>query len=64
MALYNEAVLITPLGSLMLRAGRHFVASRKLGKAHQSVLVFFKGNPQTIPPLDLGEVGGADEEPE
>jgi len=41
---YNEAILVTPTGSLALRAGRYFEASRKLGKAHQNVLVFLKGD--------------------
>ena len=27
-----------------MRAGRQFAASRKLGKAHQNLLVFVKGN--------------------
>lgn len=44
--LYNEAVLITAVGSLPLRAGKQFRASRKLGKGHQSVLVFAKGDPR------------------
>lgn len=43
--LYNDAVLITPAGTLALRAGRQFSASRKLGKSHQNVLVFCKGDP-------------------
>ena len=43
---YNEAVYLTPLGSLPLRAGRQFKAGRKFGKAHQNVLVFCKGSPQ------------------
>lgn len=43
--LYNEAVLVTSVGSLPLRAGRAFKASRKLGKGHQNVLVFVKGDP-------------------
>lgn len=41
---YNEAVLLTPVGSLPIRAGGAFVKSRKLGKTHQNVLVFCKGN--------------------
>jgi hypothetical protein len=40
---YNEAVLLTAIGSLPLRAGGTMRASRKLGKAHQNVLVFTKG---------------------
>ncbi len=42
--LYNEAILVTAVGSLPIRAGRTFVASRKLGKTHQNVLVFVKGD--------------------
>ena len=41
---YNEAVLVTPTGSLPLRAGQQFSGSRKLGKGHQNVLVFVKGD--------------------
>jgi DNA modification methylase len=39
---YNEAILVTAVGSLPIRAGRQFAASRKLGKTHQNVLVFKK----------------------
>lgn len=42
--LYNDAVLVTPVGSLPLRVGRQFSAGRKLGKTHQNVLVFVKGD--------------------
>lgn len=42
--LYNEAILVTALGSLPIRAGKQFSASRKLGKTHQNVLVFVKGD--------------------
>ena len=41
---YNEAVLVTAVGSLPIRAGRQFEAGRKLGKTHQNVLVFVKGD--------------------
>lgn len=44
--LYNEAALVTAVGSLSIRVGRQFQASRKLGKTHQNVLVFCKGNPK------------------
>ena len=43
---YNEAILVTMVGSLALRAGKMFTASRKLGKAHQNILVFCKGDPR------------------
>ncbi len=42
--LYNEAILVTAVGSLPIRAGRTFAASRKLGKTHQNILVFVKGD--------------------
>jgi len=42
--LYNEAILVTSLGSLPIRASKQFVSGRKLGKTHQNVLVFVKGD--------------------
>lgn len=44
--LYNEAVLVTAVGSLPIRAGKQFQSTRKLGKTHQNVLVFVKGDPR------------------
>jgi len=44
--LYNEAILVTSVGSLPIRVRRSFEASRKLGKTHQNVLVFVKGDPR------------------
>ena len=41
---YNEAILVTSVGSLPIRAGKQFSASRKLGKTHQNILVFIKGD--------------------
>lgn len=41
---YNEAILVTPAGSLPLRSRRAFESSRKLGKTHQNILVFVKGD--------------------
>lgn len=43
---YNDAILVTAVGSLPIRAGRQFTASRKLGRSHQNVLVFCKGDPK------------------
>lgn len=43
---YNEAILVTSVGSLPIRIGRIFPSGRKLGKTHQNVLVFVKGNPK------------------
>jgi 16S rRNA G966 N2-methylase RsmD len=44
--LYNEAILVTSIGTLPLRAGKIFKNGRKLGKTHQNVLVFCKGSPE------------------
>lgn len=44
--LYNEAILLTAIGSLPIRVGRQFEATRKLGKTHQNVLVFCNGDPK------------------
>lgn len=47
--LYNEMIQITPIGSLAVRLGSQFRHSRKAGKTHQNVLVFWKGNPLNTP---------------
>jgi hypothetical protein len=41
---YNEAVLLTAIGTLPIRTGKQFKSGRKLGKAHQNVLIFLKGD--------------------
>lgn len=43
---YNEMILVTMAGSLPIRAGKQFTATRKIGKTHQNVLVFVKGDPR------------------
>ena len=48
LAYYNSAVLLTPLASAPLRAGLQFSRGRKLTKAHQEVLVFYKGDPRDV----------------
>lgn len=45
LTLYNEAVLINPAGTLPMRVTKQFNSGRKLGRMHQNVLVFAKGNP-------------------
>jgi len=45
--LYNEAILVTAVGSLPIRVAGG-MKNRKLGKTHQNVLIFFKG--------DLGKI--------
>jgi DNA modification methylase len=44
LALYNEAALVTAVGSASMRVSKQFAAGRKLCKTHQNVLVFVKGD--------------------
>lgn len=43
---YNELVLVQPVGTLPIRAARQFKISRKLGRTHQTALIFVKGDPK------------------
>lgn len=45
---YNEMILANVAGSLAIRVGRQFTSGRKIGKMHQNVLVFYKGDPKLI----------------
>jgi DNA modification methylase len=45
---YNDIILYNNLGSLPIRAPKYFDQSRKIGRTHQNILVFYKGNPKTI----------------
>ena len=44
LSLYNDMVLMTPVGSVRLTVTRQFNQSRKIGRIHQYVLVFTKGD--------------------
>lgn len=59
MELYNEIILVNVVGSLAVRVRRQFNGGRKVGKMHQNVLVFYKGDPKKIkenyPELNIGE---------
>jgi DNA modification methylase len=48
MCLYNEIILVNVAGSMPMRIGRQFEGGRKVGKVHQNVLVFYKGDPKKI----------------
>ena len=56
---YNEMILVNNIGSLAMRAGKQFCNSRKIGKQHQNVLVFYKGDLSKIkdnfPELDFSD---------
>lgn len=61
--LYNELILVESIGTLPQRVGK-FMDHRKIGKCHQNVLVFFKGNPKEIksiyPKLEIIVDGSTD----
>lgn len=44
--LYNDFVFVTPCGSLPMRTNNQFQKSRKMGRTHQYVLNFVKGDPK------------------
>lgn len=63
--LYNDAILVTAVGSLPIRVGRQFEASRKLGRTHQNILVFIKGDPrratEACGAVEFGEISDKQE---
>ena len=58
-------MIIETLGTLPQRVGR-YMNNRKVGKCHQNVLVFFKGNPKEIkniyPKLDFSQLENTEDE--
>lgn len=48
MKYYNEMILVNAAGTLPIRAPLQFNSSRKIGKQHQNVLVFYKGDTKII----------------
>lgn len=69
---YNEGILLNAIGTTHLRVGSMFKSSRKLGKTHQNILIFCKGDPviatQNIGAIDFkeelesnAEIDGAEE---
>jgi DNA modification methylase len=53
--LYNEIILVTVTGSLPIRMTKQFNAARKIGKTHQNILIFAKGNPKIATKKIKGE---------
>lgn len=47
MQLYNELILVEQIGTLPQRV-RNYMKNRKVGKCHQNILIFYKGNPKEI----------------
>jgi len=56
---YNEMILATSIGSAAIRVPRQFNSGRKIGKIHQNVLVFYKGDVKQIksnyPEIDFSD---------
>ena len=44
---YNEIILVNSVGTVMLRVNK-YMHTRKVGKVHQNVLVFYKGDLDAI----------------
>ena len=61
MHFYNDIILVNTVGTLAMRINRQFSAYRKVGKQHQNVLVFYKGNDskqikEVFGDIDTGDV--------
>jgi len=41
---YNDIILVNAIGSLPIRVKKIFRKNRKVGRLHQNILVFYKGN--------------------
>jgi hypothetical protein len=54
---WNEMVLVNAAGTLPLRAGKSMNSTRKVGRMHQNILVFYKGKPKEIK-TSFGNVQG------
>lgn len=56
---YNEIILLEQLGTIPLRA-RYVFKKRKVAKAHQNILIFYKGDINNIPcnysNIEVGEL--------
>lgn len=64
---YDEMVLVTQIAAKALTVAEGFVKSRKIGKIHQNILVFVKGDPAKAAAkckIDGGELAAAINEAE
>lgn len=52
---YNEIIMVNSAGTLPLRAGRAMKSTRKIGKMHQNILIFLKGDAKKAS-IDLGDI--------
>lgn len=65
LSIYNEMILLNPIGTSALRANRLF-RNRKVCRVHQEVIVFYKGDQKNIPDyfgeIEVGEIDGSEDE--
>jgi DNA modification methylase len=66
LSFYNEMIFVNKSGALAIRVANQFNHSRKIGRHHQNVLVFYKGDTTRIhesyPELDFSDTMFDDEE--
>jgi DNA modification methylase len=53
--LYNDIIIVDPVGTLAIRSEAQMRASRKVGRGHQHLLIFVKGDAKQAT-KDLGEI--------
>lgn len=58
--LYADSVFLEQYGTAPMRAGKQFEAKRKPVKVHQNVLVFYKGDLNTIERINQQDIEKAD----
>lgn len=46
---FDDAIYVTPVGTMALRTSFHWPRTHTLGRGHQYVMVFWKGNPKERP---------------
>lgn len=50
---YNDIILFNQVNTLSMRVSKQFEPYRKIGKIHQNILVFYKGDPKSCQPMDM-----------
>lgn len=56
--LYNDCIILTPIGTAAVRTPKQFDASRKAGRVHEYLLVFVKGDARKATVAVRGEMVG------
>jgi hypothetical protein len=59
-ALYNDCIVLTPIGNAAARTPKQFDASRKAGRVHEYLLVFVKGDARRATEAVRGEIDSDD----